>query len=457
MNSSLPESLPDELPKMGQGGGGPFPICPMSIGEMGVNPEILLDLVLRLASTAPQFTTDWAASKLHISVPVAEELLQLLKKQEMVSILGQIGILNFRYAITQRGRERAARLLEISGYVGPVPVSLDAYSAMLRWQLEHHFEIRSRDVTNVCSELTLEEDVVEVAGIAMASRRSLFLYGPTGNGKTRLARLLHNAAGGDMWIPHCIHVDHSIIRIFDPKCHDAVQTIKEGRNPHDARWVKIRRPFVAVGGEMTLDSLDLIYSGSHRFYEAPPHFKANGGTFLIDDFGRQRVSPEQLLNRWIVPLENQIDYLTLGTGQKIVVPFSVMLIIATNIEPELVMEPAFLRRMGYRVYMDRPSVQRFSQIFARYARASGFEAPPALIEHVVSRYAEESREMLCCHPRDLIERAKDVCRYRGEPETLTPELLDYAWRGYFGPSGSVGTLNENILRTRREAVANAPG
>lgn len=405
----------------------------MTVDETRVDQEILLDLMLRLASTAPQFTTDWAASRIRLTMPVAEELLQILKKQELVTILGQVGILNYRYAISQRGRERAARLLEISGYVGPAPVTLDAYSAMLQWQLQNSFEVRAQDVTNVCSELSLEDTVVELAGIAMASRRSLFLYGSTGNGKTRLARLLHNATSGDMWIPYCIQVDHSIIRVFDPKCHEAIPTADSGRNKFDPRWIRIRRPFVAVGGEMTLDSLDLIYSSSRRFYEAPPHFKANGGTFLIDDFGRQRVSPDELLNRWIVPLENQIDYLTLSTGQKIVVPFSVMLIIATNIDPDVVMEAAFLRRMGYRVHLAKPSVTRYAEIFERYARQRGFEIARGLVDHVISRYVEEKRELLCCHPRDLIERVGDVCRYRGEPVRLTAELLDFAWRGYFGP------------------------
>lgn len=433
MTASSFEVRNDQLPTLIRGSDGLIPSVPRAVDETGVDQEILLDLMLRLASTAPQFTTDWAASRIHLTMPVAEELLQILKKQELVTILGQVGILNYRYSISQRGRERSSRLLEISGYVGPAPVSLDAYSAMLQWQLQNTFEVHSQDVTKVCSELSLEENVIDVAGIAMASRRSLFLYGSTGNGKTRLARLLHNASTGDMWIPHCIQVDHSIIRVFDPKCHEVVPSVDSGRNQLDPRWIRVRRPFVAVGGEMTLDSLDLTYSTSRRFYEAPPHFKANGGTFLIDDFGRQRVSPDELLNRWIVPLENQIDYLTLNTGQKIVVPFSVMLIIATNIDPDVVMEAAFLRRMGYRVHLAKPSAQRYAEIFERYAHRRGFEISRELVDHVIARYIEEKRELLCCHPRDLIERVGDVCRYRGEPERLTTELLDFAWRAYFGP------------------------
>ena len=411
---------------------GPVPSCPMTVQETGVDQEILLDLVLRLASTVPQFTTDWAAARLHLSMPVAEELLQHLRKQELVEILGQVGVLNYRYAISLRGRERAARLFEVSGYVGAAPVTLEAYTTMLEWQLANTFDVHAQDVNDACSELSLAENVVDLAGIAMSARRSLFLCGPTGNGKTTLAHLLHNASQGDLWIPHCIHVDHSIIRIFDPKSHEAVPSGNSRPNSLDARWVRVRRPFITVGGEMTMESLDLSYSSSRRYYEAPPHFKANGGTFLIDDFGRQRMLPEQLLNRWIVPLESQIDYLTLTTGQKIQVPFRVMLIVATNLDPDVVMEPAFLRRMGYRMYLDKPSPQRYTEIFQRYAARYSYQVPPGLIQQLISRYRAENRDLLCCHPRDLIERVRDICRYHCQPEELTSELLDLAWRGYFG-------------------------
>lgn len=420
------------LPDLSRNEDGLFPTAPMVVGETGVDEEVLLALMLRLASTTPQLTTDWAAAQAHLTVPVAEELLQILSKQELLSILGQVGVLNYRYTITQRGRERASQLFAISGYVGPAPVSLEAYNAMLEWQMENTFQVHSEEVNRACAELSLDDTVVDVAGISLAARRSLFLYGPTGNGKTRLAQLLHRANAGEMWIPHCIHIDHSIVRVFDPKCHEVVPDVPDCRNKIDHRWVRVKRPFVAVGGEMTIDSLDLIYSNSRRYYEAPPHFKANGGTFLIDDFGRQRVAAEQLLNRWIVPLENQIDYLTLNTGQKIRVPFSVMLIIATNINPDVVMEAAFLRRIGYRVYLGMPSEARYSRIFEQYAARYGFEIPPGLIAHVLARYGAEDRDRLCCHPRDLIERARDVCRYRKVPEQLSIDILDFAWDGYFG-------------------------
>jgi hypothetical protein len=200
--------------------------------------------------------------------------------------------------------------------------------------------------------------------------------------------------------------------------------------------VRIRRPLVVVGGEVTLDSFDLSYSTAVRYYEAPLHFKANGGTFLIDDFGRERVDPHEMLNRWITPLEHQIDYLTIRAGQKIKVPLRQTLIIATNLSPESVTDPAFLRRMGYRVYLGSPTPEQYGQIFERYVQRLGLEAPPGIIPRLLDRYKAEGRELRCCEPRDLLERICDICRFREQPLILKEELLDLAWIGYFGSKQS---------------------
>ena len=440
------------LPMMHPGDQGPIPAAPMTVEETGVDAEILLDLALRLATTAPQFTTEWAATQLHLTIPVTEELFQLLKRQELVEILGQVGMLNYRYMISQRGRERARRLFEVSGYVGPAPVTLEAYCAVLDWELANRHGVCAKDVRSAVAELSLGEQVVDLAGIAMNARRSLFLYGPTGNGKTTLSRLLHNAVRGDLWIPHCIQIDHNIIRVFDEKCHNVVPAGGARTPMQDHRWIRVQRPFVVVGGEMTIDSLDLIYSESRRFYEAPPHFKANGGTFLIDDFGRQRIPPDQLFNRWIVPLESQVDHLSLHTGQKVQVPFAVMLIVATNLDPEAVMDPAFIRRMGYRLLLDKPTPARYAEIFTRYAARYGLEIPPTLIANVIERYRVEKRDLLCCHPRDLIERVRDICRYTEQPLELTAELVDQAWTGYFGHEPP---KTSRPVRTRRSQTSNS--
>ena len=268
----------------------------------------------------------------------------------------------------------------------------------------------------------------------MLSRRSLFLYGPPGNGKTTLGHLLHDAVEGDLWIPHCIGVGHSIIRIFDATCHEPVggELPAAGSRLIDQRWVRVRRPFIVVGGELTMDSLDLVYSPNTGFYEAPLHVKANGGTFLLDDFGCQHIAAEQLLNRWIHPLERQVDFLTLKTGQQVAVPFRQLLVVSTNLDPQTVMTPAFLRRIGYRLHLDDPSPVRYAEIFQRVCHQGRTGFPMNLLGGLIARYEAQGRQMRCCEPRDLIERARDICRLRGREPELTDEVLDLAWLGYFG-------------------------
>jgi hypothetical protein len=408
------------------------PAAPVKASDTGVDVQVLADLALKAAYTVPQFNTEWAARRLHLPQALVGELLEQLRTEHLLDILGQAGPFGYRYAITQRGRERASRLLEISGYIGPAPVSLDAYTAMLEWQMSHAPPVSPDDVAVALSGLVLTEEAALAAGLAVSSGRSLFVYGPSGNGKTSLGRMLHNALLGEIWIPHCISIDHIIIRIFDAHLHQATDLAADQRWSADQRWVKCRRPLIVGGGEMTLEAFDLIYSPSLRYYEAPLHVKANGGTFLIDDFGRQRIEPHELLNRWIIPLEHQIDYLTLHTGQKIQVPFREMLIIATNLSPADVTDPAFLRRMGYRLCLDRPTPERYARIFERYAESVGVKPSPDLVAHLLARYQAEGRDLRCCEPRDLIERAHDICRFRGEPLQLNEQLLKLAWGGYFG-------------------------
>jgi energy-coupling factor transporter ATP-binding protein EcfA2 len=274
---------------------------------------------------------------------------------------------------------------------------------------------------------------VRVAGLAISSGRSLFLYGPSGNGKTSLSQALRGALRGDLWIPYCICIGSHVIRIYDPQCHEVIQhdwpPAVEAKL--DRRWVHIRRPFIIVGGELTLEALDLTHSYSRGHYQAPLHIKANGGLFLLDDFGCQKVQPHELVNRWIIPLEQQVDYLTLQTGQQIQVPFRQLLIVSTNLKPDDVTTPGLLRRIGYRLFLGDPTPESYIEILSRYCARCGLTASSEVVQWLMERHQQENRPLRSCEPRDLIERVLDICRYRKQPPRIDTELLEIAWYGYF--------------------------
>jgi hypothetical protein len=408
------------------------PKAPQKIAAAGLDEGLLTDLVVKLASTVARFSTDWVMKRLHLTWPLVTEIMEQLCREGLVEETLKSSETRSHYKISNQGREHALRLMEVCRYIGPPPVSLKAYAAMLRWQFASTPQVLPEHVANALSGLVLSPEAARLAGLAVSSGRSLFVYGPPGNGKSSLGRQIHAALSGDYWIPHCISVGDSVIRLFDEQIHQRVGSAAERHESVDQRWVRIRRPLVIVGGELTLELLELIYSPTLHYYEAPPHLKANGGVFLVDDFGRERVSPEQLLNRFITPMEHHIDYFTLLTGQKIQVPLRHVLIISTNLDPERVTDPAFLRRMGYQVCLGAPTPEQYTLIFERYAQRLGTTVAPEVIDRLLERYRAEERELRACQPRDLLERARDICRFDGKPLELTPEVLDLAWTGYFG-------------------------
>ena len=423
----------ESLPEMVDAGGFQAPKAPEQIADTGVDEDVLRDLALKLAYTTPQFTTDWAVEQLCLPHQLTEEIYWSLKQDKLVEILGQVSTFSYKYAATERGRQHAERLMEICGYVGPAPVSLDAYAALLEYQSAGRDDIQFEDVTDALGKLVLPGDAVNVAALAAASGRSLFLFGPPGNGKTSVGLMLHDVMKGDMWIPYCLATTGgAIINMYDRQCHVPYDPDTEPTVRVDKRWLRIKRPLLVAGGEMTIAELDLAYSPSLRFYESPPHMKANGGTFLIDDFGRQRIEPFELLNRWIIPLEHRVDHFTLITGQKLQLPFRTFLIVATNLSVDDVADPAFLRRMGYRLFIDRPSQEDYREIFRRYAKMKELESPPELIDWLLERYAADDRKLQASEPRDLIERSLDICKLHHKPRGLNKDVLDVAWRGYFG-------------------------
>lgn len=426
------------LPRLHRAGDLIAPTAPKTIAQTGLDTDTLADLAVKLAFTVPRLTTDWMAERLYLSIELAAEVLEQLCLDGLAEVTMRSSGIRAHYRITERGRAHATRSLEVCGYIGPAPVRLESYGAMLRWQFSNSTQVKPAQVTKALSGLVLPSKTVHLTGLAASSGRSLFIYGPPGNGKSSLGRQIHSALVGDYWIPHCINVGRDIIRIYDNQIHEAIEIPEEHKEHIDQRWIRIRRPLVVVGGELNLEMLDLIYSPTLRYYEAPPHLKSNGGVFLIDDFGRERISPTQLLNRFITPMEHQIDYFTLATSQKIQVPLRHVLIIATNLDPQTVTDPAFLRRMGYRVYLGPPTPEEYAKIFKTYAKKHGVDAPTEIIEDLLKRYQAENRELRSCEPRDLIERARDICSFSGKSLELNRKVLDIAWEGYFG-----GTLLTN--------------
>ncbi len=406
------------------------PSIPLKPENTELDFGFLADLALKTVYSDANCTTDRAAEKLKLSMPVTEELLQHLYREKFIEIRGLINYGNNRYGMLDRGWQRAQRLLDMNGYIGPAPVSLEAYSDMVLRQSAAREMIHPDEVHRAMSGLVLPEATIQTLGLVVNSRRSLFMTGPSGNGKTTIATALHRAQSGEIWVPYAIDVDGQVIKVFDLHNHKPVPV--NGNQRHDERWVKIKRPLVVVGGEMTIETMDLIYSPTVKFYEAPFQLKANGGTLVIDDFGRQRVDPHDLLNRWIVPLEGRIDYLTLHTGKKIEVPFEQLLIFATNLEPSDLVDDAFLRRMGYRLFVTAPNKEIYNKIFREYVALSGFIYDPRHVDFLFHLYEEEKRPLRGCEPRDLIQRCEDLCKYENRPHELTSELLELAWKNYFG-------------------------
>ncbi len=407
------------------------PPIPESIEETGLSFQFLADLALKTAALESSMTTGAVAERMCLPVPLVELLLQHLYKEKLLENRGSVGFSANRYSLLDKGWDQLRRVTEISGYVGPAPVSLNSYSAMMRSQASPDEIVGQEQVEAAFTDLVLPMSLLQTLGFVINSRRSLFISGIPGTGKTSIAERINNALQEPIWIPYAIAIDEHVVNLYDGHNHD--RAWDEGIFvDYDRRWLRIARPLIIVGGEMTLESTDLIYNRATRYYEAPFQIKANGGTLVIDDFGRQRVEPEELLNRWIIPLERKVDFLTLHTGKKIVVPFEQLVVFSTNLEPSRLVDEAFLRRMGYRVRIEPPSEEIYRTIFERYAETAGITCDAGLIEYLLGKYEAEKRIRKACEPRDLINRFLDICQFQGMQPELTPELLDLAWKNYFG-------------------------
>jgi hypothetical protein len=425
------------------------PAVPEELAETGISEGFLCDLALKHVGMLPEPTTTAVAERIRLPRTLTEDLLQQLYREKLIEVRQKTTEGFTRYAMLDHGWDRLARLLSISGYTGAAPVSLEDYTHMMRLQSIPSEPAAMETVRAAFHDLILPESLLQTLGCVINSRRSLFLTGLPGTGKTAVAERINGALAGGIWIPYAVEIDGQVIRVYDTHCHkkapDDVTPLE-----YDRRWIFIERPLVVVGGELTLENADLTWSSAAKFYEAPFQMKSNGGTLVIDDFGRQRVAPQDLLNRWIVPLERRVDYLALHTGKKIEVPFEQLVVFSTNLDEKDLADQAFLRRMGYRARVEPPTPAAYSAIFKRVAYNRGIQCNQEVLDHVLNKYRIERRMMKGCEPRDLLDRVTDICLFEGQSLHLTNEFIDIAWRNYFGTSHTfapVQTAETMIERT----------
>lgn len=425
------------------------PPVPEELADLGVGEGFLCELALKHIAMLPEPTTTAVAERLHLTRALTEEILQKLYREKLIEVRLQTTVGSTRYAMLDHGWDRLIRLLAVCGYSGAAPVSLNDYAHMMRLQSIPSHAASMDTVRQAFHDLILPDSLLQTLGCVINSRRSLFLTGLPGTGKTAVAERINGALPGAIWIPYAVEIDGQIIRVFDSHCHRVAST-EVTPVEYDRRWVLIDRPLVVVGGELTLENADLTWSDSAKFYEAPFQMKSNGGTLVIDDFGRQRVAPQDLLNRWIVPLERRVDYLALHTGKKIEVPFEQLVVFSTNLDEKDLADQAFLRRMGYRARVEPPTPRAYIEIFKRQAYNRGIQCEDSALDHVLNKYRIEHRQMKGCEPRDLLDRITDLCLFDGHSLALTPAVIDVAWRNYFGASHSfapVATQETMIERT----------
>jgi hypothetical protein len=421
--------------------GAEHPVAPVTLEQAGLSLDSVVQLVAKTLHFAGELTGIELAQRLGLTFPVVEPALDLLIGQHQCEIVGGrlVGRASYRFRITDAGRARAMLFLRDNHYVGVAPVPVEAYRRyMARFGAvaiaNKATRVRIRDAF---SHLVISDAVLDQLGPAINARHSLFVYGPPGNGKTVISQAIRNVLDGEIAIPHAIEVEGSIVRIFDPVIHEPIPQPDrsgqlDGGDRLDSRWVRCRRPMVMVGGELRLESLDLSDNRQSGFYRAPIQTIANGGVLVIDDFGRQQCSPRELLNRWIVPLESRVDFLTLATGQKLELPFMTLIVFATNLQPSELVDEAFLRRIQYKVFAVGPTREEFARIFANCCREESIAYDPWMVEHLFSHwYGPRTISPRGCHPRDLIRHALALAEYLDQPRELTPELLDAGCAGYF--------------------------
>jgi hypothetical protein len=410
-----------------------------TLADTGLNLLSVADLVLKVLYFGGYMAGHQIAEIVKLPFTgVVDSVMDFCKREKYVEVRGSggLGEAGYQYLISQKGSEKAREALERSQYAGAAPVTLQQYIYSMHAQNREKLIVHEDDMKNLMQHLVVSEEQLARIGPAVNSGRSIFMYGPPGNGKTTVAETVGRLVlGDDIWIPFAFDVDGQIVRVFDNVNHELAEeaSVKLGTGViADPRWVHIKRPMIMVGGELTLQGLDLVYDNINKYYEAPFQVKANGGMFLIDDFGRQQVRPRDLLNRWIVPLEKGVDFLTLATGRKIEIPFFVLIVFSTNIDPRDLVDEAFLRRIRHKIEFGDPTYDQFREIFKRVCAAKGIAYDEQALAYLLKKwYVEQNRALRSVHPRDIVSQLLDIATYLNKPPALTKDMLDRAAASYF--------------------------
>jgi predicted ATPase with chaperone activity len=411
------------------------PAEPQSIEQTGISPVLIETLICKYLLQVGSTSGRDIAQRLCLPFGILEDVLLALRSRQVLVHQGQAALNDYCYALTEQGVSRARAAMQACSYVGPVPVPLDEYVTSVEAQTIRAEPARREQLTTAFRGISIEPELLDLLGPAVNSGAGLFLYGAPGNGKTTLAKRITHCFGQHIWIPRTLTEDGQFIKLYDAACHESVEDSESSliKTAHiDTRWVKIRRPTVVVGGELTMDNLEIRHDPRANVSEASIQLKSNCGCLLIDDFGRQRIDPADLLNRWIVPLECRHDYLTLATGKKIQVPFEQLIIFSTNLEPLDLADEAFLRRIPYKIEVKSPSVTEFARLFEASCKTFGCRFFPEAVRYLIeTHYTPYGRPLRRCHPRDLLAQIKNYCLYYGRPMELRPDYLDRVVRSYF--------------------------
>jgi len=409
-----------------------FPSAPTTLKESGLSHGEISNLIIKFLSNRAVESGYNIANQLGLRFPIVESLLRQLKVERLAAYKNSIAGGDYLYELSDNGREKAKTLTEICTYFGTAPVPLDAYIDSVKAQSIEGRKPSLDDIRKAFSDLKVSEHMLSNIGQAIHSGQGMFLYGAPGNGKTSMAERVTKSFGDNIWIPRAIYAAGEILRLFDPNRHKTVPVPVHLKEHYDSRWVLIERPTVVAGGELQMENLEISYIRNSGIGEAPLQMKANCGTLLIDDFGRQKIRTDELLNRWIVPLENRHDYLHLESGRTIQVPFDQLIIFSTNLEPRDLADDAFLRRIPYKIEVHDPSEEEFRKLFSFMVEKAGFTMESDVLDYLIeTHYVQAQRPFRYCQPRDLIRQAENRCSVHNLPREITHESIDQAVENYF--------------------------